>query len=103
MTREKAMKILSQAFNNIFGEISYEIDTRRTELTQEILLSHHNIGEIKDLVEKLNAMDTAFRDVDHCKDIVNEKIENEDRWYDYTLLSELNRAFRWLPEKDEAK
>lgn len=102
MTKEKAIEILSKAFDSIFDEIKSEAGAGRVEIEQEILMSQ-NIKEIRALVDKLDAIDSSLRGLDHLKDDVHETIVNKNGWYNYSLLCELNKAFYWVPEKGEAE
>lgn len=102
MTKEKAMKILSNAFNNIFGEISLELDTKRSDIVEKILLAR-DIGTIRSLVHELDTIDKALSDIDRRKDYVNACIKSTDQWYDWSLLCDINKAFCWLPPEDEAE
>lgn len=102
MTKEKAIEILSKAFSGIFYEIASELEQKKVDTEQEILMSQ-DIEKIKSLVGKLNTIDTALRDISHREDLVVTRISDGDRWYDFSLLCELNRAFSWLPDKDEAE
>lgn len=102
MTKEKAMEILSKAFSRIFNEITFELEQKKVDIEQEILMSQ-NIEEIKSLVEKVNTIDTALEDVSHREDVVMTFISSKDTWYNYSLLCDLNCAFRWLLDEDEAE
>lgn len=102
MTKEKAMEILSKAFSDIFGEIASELEQKKVDVEQEVLMSQ-DIEKIKDLVDELNIIDNALEDIDHREDLVATYISDRDRWYDRSLLCELACAFRWLPKEDEAE
>lgn len=102
MTKEKTIEILLKAFSSIFYGIESELSAKKVDVEQEILMSQ-DIEEIKSLVDELNTIDKALRDIGHREDLVATYISDTDRWYDFSLLCELKRAFSWLPEKDEAE
>lgn len=102
MTKEKAIEILLKAFSSIFYGIESGLEQKKVDVEQEILMSQ-DIEKIKSLVGQLNTIDTALRDIGHREDLVATYISDADRWYDFSLLCELNRAFSWLPKEDEAE
>lgn len=102
MTKEKAIDILNMAFDDIFDGIASELSTRKVDLEQDIYLSS-DIETIRSLCEELNVIDKALSNIDSYKDYVRTTIENKDNWYGRSLLFEVDQAFSWLPEKDEAK
>jgi len=101
MTKEKAMEILSNAFNSIFDEIKSDVSANRDSIVEEAL-SSLDIEKVRSLVNDLNAIDEAIGDIDQRKATVNSFIASK-YWSDWTLLCELDRAFYWLPSKDEAE
>ena len=102
MTKEKAIEILSKAFSSVFYGIKSELESKKVDVKQEILMSQ-DIEEIKSLVEELKTIDSALGDIDYREDHVIRRISDGDRWYNFGLLCELNRAFSWLPKEDEAE
>lgn len=102
MTKEKAMEILSNAFNSIFDEIKSDVSANRDSIVEEALFSL-DIEKVRSLVSDLDTIDKAISDIDRRKATVNSFIVSKDNWCDWSLLCELNRAFYWLPSKDEAE
>lgn len=102
MTKGKAIEILSKAFSSVFYEITPELEQKKVDIEREILMSN-SIEKIKSLVEELNDINTALRDIDYRKDHVVRRISDADNWCDFSLLCELDRAFSWLPNKGEAE